>query len=92
MKRVLLTGMSGTGKSTVIREFAASGYKAIDTDSDEWSEWVNVDSDRSGSPAEQDRVWREERIQRLLATGEGGRSQRASISFRKLPIWRSVGP
>ncbi len=39
MKRVLLTGMSGTGKSTPIHELAARGYKAIDTASDEWSEW-----------------------------------------------------
>ena len=40
MKRVLLTGMSGTGKSSVIRELAARGFKAIDTDSDEWSAFV----------------------------------------------------
>jgi hypothetical protein len=32
MKRVLLTGMSGTGKSTVINELTARGYKAVDTD------------------------------------------------------------
>ena len=62
--------MSGTGKSTLIRELAARGYKAIDTDSDEWSEWAYVtgDSGRSGAPAEPDWVWREDRIQRLLAT------------------------
>src|SRR5215470_14919911 len=37
MKRVLLTGMSGTGKSSVIRALADLGYKAIDTD-DGWCE------------------------------------------------------
>jgi len=37
VKRVLLTGMSGTGKSSVIGELAALGYKAIDTD-DGWCE------------------------------------------------------
>lgn len=42
MKRILLTGMSGTGKSTVICELAALGYKAVDADSDEYSEWVEV--------------------------------------------------
>lgn len=69
MKRVLLTGMSGTGKSTLICELAARGYKAIDTDSDEWSEWVNVAGDEAaGQPAEPDWVWREARIQRLLST------------------------
>lgn len=70
MKRVLLTGMSGTGKSTLIREFAARGYKAIDTDTDEWSEWVSSagDLDQSGSVEQPDWVWREDRMQRLLAT------------------------
>ena len=37
MKRVLLTGMSGTGKSSLVRELVARGYKAVDTD-DGWCE------------------------------------------------------
>lgn len=70
MKRILLTGMSGTGKSTVVRELAARGYKAIDTDSDEWCEWVHVPfgSEQVGKPAGPDWIWREDRMQRLLAT------------------------
>ncbi len=70
MKRILITGMSGAGKSTLICELAARGYKAIDTDTDEWSEWVTVagDPDQSGSREEPDWVWREERIQCLLST------------------------
>ncbi len=70
MKRVLLTGMSGTGKSTLICHLAARGYKAIDTDTDEWSEWMTVVSTPDGSDAveELDWVWREDRIQRLLST------------------------
>ena len=67
---MLLTGMSGTGKSTLIRELAARGYKAVDTDTDEWSEWVMAASepDEPGSPEEPDWVWREDRIQRLLSS------------------------
>ena len=42
MKRVFLTGMYGTGKSTVISELAARGYKAVDTDYGGWSEVVEV--------------------------------------------------
>ena len=61
MKRVLLTGMSGTGKSTVMAELAARGYKAVDTDYGNWHEWVTV----AGEP---DWVWREDRIRDLLAT------------------------
>lgn len=69
MKRVLLTGMSGAGKSTVIGELAARGYKAIDTDSDEWCEWVEVAADeRAGLAAGRDLVWREERMDRLLSS------------------------
>lgn len=72
MKRILLTGMSATGKSTVIRELAAHGYKAIDADCDDYSEWVESisASDASGPPVEpgRDWVWREDRIQALLST------------------------
>jgi dephospho-CoA kinase len=57
MKRVLLTGMSGTGKSSVVRELVARGYKAVDTD-DGWSE-----TQPDGRQA-----WREDAIQALLAS------------------------
>jgi dephospho-CoA kinase len=76
VKRVLLTGMSGTGKSTVVGELAARGYKAVDADCYEFSQWVEVsgDSGAPGSPVEPDRdwVWREERIQELLSTEDAG--------------------
>lgn len=62
MKNILLTGMSGTGKSTVIAALSARGYRAIDTDTDEWSEWV---IDDTGTP---DWVWREDRIAELLSS------------------------
>lgn len=57
MKRVLLTGMSGTGKSSVIGELAALGYKAIDTD-DGWCEQLPDGRQR----------WREDAIAGLLDT------------------------
>jgi dephospho-CoA kinase len=70
VKRVLLTGMSGTGKSTLIRELTARGYKAVDADEPGWSELVSVPGHPgiSASVPEQDWVWREDRIQRLLST------------------------
>lgn len=72
MKRILITGMSGTGKSSVIEVLAAQGYKAVDADCDKFSHWVTVNAETStaGSPVEPDRdwVWREDRIQTLLSS------------------------
>jgi RNase adaptor protein for sRNA GlmZ degradation len=57
VERVLLTGMSGTGKSSVIRELGALGHKAVDTD-DGWCEQLPGGRQR----------WREDAIARLLDT------------------------
>jgi shikimate kinase len=37
MTAVLITGMSGTGKSAVLGELARRGHRTVDTDEDEWS-------------------------------------------------------
>jgi shikimate kinase len=68
MKRVLLTGMSGVGKSAVLEELAARGYRAIDTDYGGLSEVVRVPPEEpTGLGPGYDWVWREDRIQDLLA-------------------------
>ena len=36
MARILVTGMSGTGKSTLLGELARRGYLTVDTDYDGW--------------------------------------------------------
>lgn len=36
MTRILITGMSGAGKTTVLRELSRRGYRTIDTDYDGW--------------------------------------------------------
>lgn len=61
MQRVLLTGMSATGKSTLVAEFVDRGYRGVDTD-DGWCE-PDVDGRQR---------WNEERMQALLAEeGDG---------------------
>jgi dephospho-CoA kinase len=66
MTRVLVTGMSGVGKSTVIAALGERGHRALDTDSDEWSRWETLPD------GARDWVWREDAIAELLA--EQGRT------------------
>jgi thymidylate kinase len=58
VRKVLVTGMSGTGKSTALGELRQHGFEVVDTDEPGWAEW----SDREGGY-----VWREDRIAELLA-------------------------
>lgn len=60
---VLVTGMSGTGKSTALVELGRRGFRVVDTDSCAWLEWVPA---ACGEPGEW--LWREDRIAELLAT------------------------
>jgi dephospho-CoA kinase len=52
---VLVTGMSGVGKSTVLGELARRGYATVDTDDGAWIEVIE------GEP-----LWREPLIEGLL--------------------------
>jgi hypothetical protein len=50
---------------------AARGYKAVDTDDHELSEWVAVPLDEpTGLGPGRDWVWREDRIQELLSADD----------------------
>jgi dephospho-CoA kinase len=66
MTAILVTGMSGAGKSTVLAELERRGHPVVDTDADGWTEEVS-DPDRGA-----DRMWREDRIDALLSEhGDG---------------------
>jgi len=62
MRRILVTGMSGTGKSSALAELEQRGFAVLDTDRGGWTAW---------SDAEGGHVWREDRIAELLER-EGG--------------------
>jgi dephospho-CoA kinase len=60
VKKVLITGMSGTGKSTALAELESRGFRVVDTDEPGWKvlygdEWV----------------WDEERMSELLDEDHG---------------------
>jgi RNase adaptor protein for sRNA GlmZ degradation len=63
---VLVTGMSGTGKSTVLAELERRGHRCVDTDEGDWCETV---LDETGSP---DRLLRLDEVEALLDTPSEG--------------------
>ncbi|WP_328439804.1 AAA family ATPase [Streptomyces sp. NBC_00444] len=64
--KVLITGTSGTGKSTALHHLRRRGHRTVDTDADAWSHWVTLPD---GSA---DWIWREQAITDLLSShGEG---------------------
>jgi broad-specificity NMP kinase len=67
MTAVLVTGMSGTGKSTTLIELARRGHRVVDTDDGGWSEDLPL-ADGFGS----ERLWREDRIDALLTEPSDG--------------------
>src|SRR4051812_6844389 len=63
--------MSGTGKSSVIADLAARGYKAVDAGDNGLSHMVSVPEDElTGLDPGQDWVWNENLIQTLLSAGD----------------------
>ena len=62
MRRVLVTGMSGTGKSSALAALGRLGFQVVDTDEPGWTEWCERDGGY---------VWREGRIAELLARDDG---------------------
>jgi len=62
MRRILVTGMSGTGKSTALAELARRGFQVVETDRAPWSEWSDADGGY---------VWREDLVAELLSRDEG---------------------
>jgi dephospho-CoA kinase len=70
MSRVLVTGISGTGKSSALAELGRRGYRVVDTDDPGWREYRQhpepVDELHRG-----EFLWVEERMTELLDSDDG---------------------
>jgi len=70
MSRILVTGISGTGKSSVLGELGRRGYRVVDTDDQGWREYRKylepVDELHRG-----EWLWVEERMTALLDFDDG---------------------
>ena len=69
MSRILVTGISGTGKSAALAELARRGYRVVDTDQPGWREYRPY-----AFPDELHRgewLWVEERMTELLDSDAG---------------------
>src|SRR6187200_2326379 len=62
MARILVTGMSATGKSSVLAELGRRGYRVVDTDDPGWTEWAASPDEVDG----RERLWVEDRMAELL--------------------------
>jgi dephospho-CoA kinase len=70
MSRVLVTGMSGTGKSSALAELGRHGYRVVDTDDPGWREY-RKDVGSSDEVHRGEWLWIEERIAGLLDSDDG---------------------
>ena len=70
MSRVLVTGMSGTGKSSALAELGRRGYRVIDTGDPGWREYREY-VQSSDELHRGEWLWLEERISGLLDSDDG---------------------
>jgi shikimate kinase len=66
MSKVLVTGMSGTGKSSALAELAQRGYRVVDTDDPGWKEWIESPDEIRGG----EWLWVEDRMIELLSSDD----------------------
>jgi shikimate kinase len=70
MSRILVTGMSGTGKSSALVELGRRGYRVVDTDDRGWRAY-RKDVASSDELHRGEWLWVEERMTRLLDSDDG---------------------
>jgi AAA domain len=70
MSRILVTGMSGTGKSSALAELGRRGYRVVDTGDPGWREYREY-VEPSDELHRGEWLWVEDRITKLLDSDDG---------------------
>ncbi|HEY7756086.1 MAG TPA: AAA family ATPase [Actinomycetota bacterium] len=70
MSRILITGMSGTGKSSALAELGRRGFRVVDTDDPGWREYREY-PESSDEVHRGEWLWVEGRIAGLLDSDDG---------------------
>jgi broad-specificity NMP kinase len=68
--RVLITGMSGTGKSAALVELGRRGYRVVDTDDPGWREY-HACAEPTDETHRGEWLWVEDRMAALLDSDDG---------------------
>ena len=89
MAKVLVTGISGTGKSSALAELARRGYRTVDTDDRGWRVCRQY-----LEPADElhrgEWLWIEERITGLLDADDGGPAFRYRVCGKSGEVLRPI--
>jgi dephospho-CoA kinase len=70
MSRILVTGISGTGKSSALAELGRRGYRVVDTDEPGWREYREY-AESADDLHRGEWLWVEERMTKLLDSDDG---------------------
>lgn len=84
MAKVLVTGMSGTGKSSALSVLQARGHRVVDADAPNWS-MSAVDAEGAD-----DWIWREDLMTRLLDEHRDGHLFVAGCATNQGKFYRSL--
>jgi hypothetical protein len=80
MSKVLVTGLSGTGKSPALAELGRRGYRVVDTDDPGWREYRQY-AESSDELHRGEWLWVEEKITDYSPTARLGRRRLVGLTF-----------
>lgn len=81
MAKVLVTGISGTGKSAALLALGERGHRVVDTDTDQWCRWVIASTTSPCCPLPPTYCWRGSRLVSAIRTAKTRPSETRSLQY-----------